>query len=202
MGVHTSNNVGKQCKNHGKIDAEFVEYWQKAYDSKEHDEEKYKELLEKVKKEIKSEGCISKRTFKGIYKWKTARTWYYVKSDKYNEYEECIREAISEKEDIMKVKKLRRLPGVGIPVASTILHFIYPERFPIVDIRTVEALQEFKKLEKNTLNHYRDTFVGYGEFRCVMLKLKRELQKSLRKIDKALFAYHKICLSKNRKKDG
>ncbi|MCD6247706.1 MAG: hypothetical protein J7J87_04750 [Candidatus Diapherotrites archaeon] len=61
MGAHTPNNVEEQCKSYKKIDTEFVEYWQERYDNIWHDEEKYKGLLKDVKKEVKSQKCISKK---------------------------------------------------------------------------------------------------------------------------------------------
>lgn len=93
------------------------------------------------------------------------------------------------------------LPGVRMPVASTILHFIYPKRFPIVDYRTVETLQHFDCLNKSRSRYFfRDTIAGYRVFQRVMLNIARQRQKwSLRQIDRALFAYHKEELKPKRR---
>lgn len=38
------------------------------------------------------------------------------------------------------VKELRLLRGVGLPTASVLLHLVFPERYPILDVRALHAL--------------------------------------------------------------
>lgn len=61
--------------------------------------------------------------------------------DNFGIYENCFVKILQDScDDGRKIEMLDDLPGIGIPVASAILHFIKPDRFPIVDFRTVEAL--------------------------------------------------------------
>lgn len=86
---------------------------------------------------------------------------------------------------------LGKLDGVGTPVASTILHFIFPREYPIIDVRTVGVLHYggYIKSKGTDAKHY-------DEFRKEMLEIARRCHTHLREVDEALFAYHKLKLSK------
>jgi hypothetical protein len=94
-------------------------------------------------------------------------------------------------EEDQKLTILLRLYGIGSPVGSTILHFMYPNSFPIIDIRTAKTLHYAGRIESSLTD-----FAHYTPFRAEMLKIAGENPGfSLREIDRALFAYHKIYLS-------
>lgn len=187
----TQNEV-KIMQNNIIIDDVFIESWGQKYDKIEGDDETYKKIVEKVKQNISKIGTISSETFEDIYNWKAARAKGYVNWDNYHKYDEVFRIALQAPKD-KKIEILIDLSGVGVPFASTILHFIYPKIFPIVDFRTVEVLQNAGYLEKSkSLYHFRNTIQGYGLFCSVILDIGRQNKKrSLRQIDKSLFAYHK-----------
>lgn len=92
-----------------------------------------------------------------------------------------------------------RLITVGIPVGSTILHFIYPERFPIIDERVIKALLYFEYLDgEKSVYQLRDYPESYNNYRNMILKIKSEFKEewNLRQIDKALFAFGKYGLNR------
>lgn len=80
--------------------------------------------------------------------------------------------------------------GFGVPVASTILHYIFPDRFPIIDIRTAEALYINSKIKSPDRSDYRI----YDQFRSAIIEIVRKTGCSLHQIDRALFAYHRDVL--------
>ena len=174
------------------INDAFIERWGQEYGKIEGDDKKYEEIIGKVKQDISKIGTISSKTLEEIYNWKAARAKGYVNWDNYHKYEEVFRNALQAPKD-KKIEILIDLSGVGIPLASTILHFIYPKIFPIVDFRTVEVLQNAGYLEKSkSLYHFRNTIQGYGLFCSVILDIGQQNPKrSLRQIDKSLFAHHK-----------
>lgn len=175
------------------IDRHFIEYWHPRYDCIEHDEGEYQEILKIVKLEIEIQGTLTQASFRRILKWKTRnRTRRYVDWDEYEKYENAFHDILC-LEDDDKVEKLLTLSGVGIPVASTILHFIYPDYFPIVDNRTVGVLQNSNyPLQRDAVSHYTSKIEGYREFREAIGKiLTQNNSYSYREIDRALFAYHK-----------
>ena len=83
----------------------------------------------------------------------------------------------------MKTKEKKKLSGILDPVASTILHFMYPDKFPIKDVRTVGTLRDKDLLGEK---------VSYKDYRTEIFKIydncKGEF--SLRQIDRALFTYN------------
>ena len=183
-----------------RVDDQFIANWHPQYGESEHDELAYQCLVKRVRMEVSELSTISRSTFEEIYDWKAARARRHVQWDDFQMYESALRNALTAPDD-QKVEVLVGLPGIGMPVASTILHFIYPTSFPIVDFRTVETLQHFRCLDKSRSRHFfRDTAAGYQVFRRAMLKIARENVKwSLREIDRALFAYHKRAMKLKKK---
>ncbi len=187
------------------IDEEFICKYGLKYDDPKigGDEKEYKELVKKVFEDV-SQGRISKSTFEYILNWKAARAKGYVKWDEFEKYENTFKNVIGMiKTDPNKyldtiISDLDELPGIGIPVASTIAHFISPKDFPIVDFRTVQVLQKANLLDaKEKYYYYRDKVEGYKDFRNKILKIAKNYARGdLRKVDRALFAYHKISSKK------
>lgn len=181
------------------IDRHFIKLWHPRYDCTEHDEEDYQEILKIVKNEIDFKGTITQSTFRRILDWKSKRIKGHVSWSEFDVYSQKIIETLNVKDDDEKVKILTSLNGVGIPVASTILHFIYPSHFPIVDIRTVNVLKLSNDLPNyKTLHFYRNTINGYRAFRSVFSDIsKKNVNYTYREIDRALFAYDKSSNKKN-----
>ncbi|MEM2374309.1 MAG: hypothetical protein QXI11_07695 [Thermoproteota archaeon] len=172
------------------IDNSFIEFWSKKYDDSDvgSDEEDYREILKKVSQEVNQQGTITKSTFFLILNWKAPRVKGIIKNRCFHEYEEGIKKAI-EAPDEQKLQILDELYGIGIPIASTILHFIYPSTFPIMDVRVTEVLHHFGYLKAKTRSRS-----NYVEFRRIILSMSQCFRCTLREIDRALFAYHKIVL--------
>ncbi|GAB6109506.1 hypothetical protein [Fusibacter bizertensis] len=175
------------------INGHFIKHWHPKYDCTEHDEEEYQEILKIVKNEVDRKGAITQNTFRRILDWKSKRIKGHVNWNEFELYNQKIIESLKVIEDDEKVKILISLYGVGIPVASTILHFIYPDHFPIVDIRTVEVLKLSNGLPNyKTVHFYRNTINGYRVFRNVFNNISKLNENySYREIDRALFAFHK-----------
>lgn len=180
-----------------KIDDNFIKKGQNNYD--ENDENEYEEIKKLVKEDIKKNETISFPSFEKLYKWKTrGRSFHNVEMKDYNElYSVNIKIALN-LPDNKKIYMLNGLPGIGIPVASTLLHFIYPDTFPIIDERTIIALQYFEYLDKNkSVYQLRDSSEAYNRYRNEILKIQKKCKESwnLREIDQALFAFEKKELS-------
>lgn len=168
------------------IDDNFIEEWHRRYNKPEigGDYVEYENLIEKVSREV-SQGAISKSTFIRILDWKAPRVKGIVKLDNFDDYAKGIKQALQAPED-RKLPILDDLYGIGVPVASTILHFIYPSIFPIMDVRVAEVLYY-----SGYLNAKSRTQNNYVNFRRVILNIAQQSKCTLREIDKALFAHHK-----------
>ena len=183
-----------------QIDDAFISKWHPKYDELEPgDEKKYDALVHTVDEEMKSKKrTISRETFLDIWKWKGAmRVIRHVRLDEYDSrYAEAFRRAAASEPPERKLAVLlgpgRKLPGVGAPTGSTIIHFIDPENTPIIDVRTVEVLVEARRIstKQRDLEHYE-------RFRKAIDLIRNDCpERTLRQIDRALFAYHKLVLDK------
>lgn len=185
-----------------QIDDAFIRKWHPKYDETEGDDPDYSKLVREVAREIGPDraGTISKDTFLAIWKWKGAiRVKRHLKMEQYDTlYAPAFKRAASKPPGQMLAEILApgvKLPGVGAPSGSTVIHFMHPKSMPIIDVRTVEVL--FKaclvSTKQRDLQHY-------DEFRLAIQEIGRRCPGwSLREIDRALFAYHKQVLNKNAK---
>src|SRR3989442_14378391 len=178
-----------------RINRPFVKRWNPVYKRVEDDEDEYKRILESVQKELKATGSISKETFTKIVDWKASRLlgnkgWIgrHLIEGHYQEYYARKISAAKKTPDKEKIFALKA-PGVDAPVASTLLHFMYPLKFPIIDVRTVEVLNHMGYINWSTRS-----MQNYWPFRKIMLDLSKQTGYSLRLVDTAMFAYHKTKL--------
>ncbi len=172
------------------IDDDFIHKWHPLYDTIEDDEEDYLKIIATVKKEIIEKTTITKQTFIKILEWKAARLKGIIRLNEFDIYAEAIKTTIH-LTDKQKLANLTNLHGIGVPLASTILHFLFPENFPIMDVRTAEVLWSAGYIESKQRDEKH-----YFPFRNAILNIQQKHPKwSLRENDRALFAYHKILFS-------
>jgi plasmid stabilization system protein ParE len=202
----TAKDENRDAKMSLQIDDEFIGRWEPLYDDPRiggDDEDHigcsggkvvgYKTLITRVGRDVSSTGTISKNTFLEIWKWKGAmRVLRHVRLEKYNTlYAPAFKSAAAappEKKLAALLAGGTKLPGVGAPTGSTIIHFIHPDTMPIIDARTVEVLFEAKRISTKQ----RVSVEHYENFRMAMDKIRDDCRdRTLRKIDRALFAYHK-----------
>lgn len=169
-----------------KLDEGFIDKWSNI----DVDEYEYNNIIELVKNDIETENTITESTFERIMNWKSARSKGNIYKQKHEEISKTITESLSVEN---KIEKLTDLYGIGVSIASTILHFIYPDVYPIIDFRTIEALQLLGHINKDVkMTDIRDTIKGYDSYRSIILEISKKVKRKLREIDKALFKFHKI----------
>ena len=91
--------------------------------------------------------------------------------------------AISSTDEYFKISSLQLLKGVSMPVASVILHFARPDKYPILDFRAIWSLgwQQPKQY----------TFEFWEKYCNYIRETAKSLKVSLRILDKALWQYSK-----------
>jgi len=184
-----------------QINDDFIREWEAKYDNIEPDEGEYQRLVAVVAREVNLRGTISQGTFVAIWKWKKAiRRLDLVRMDEYETlYANAFRRAAQEpphRRLAVLIGPNTKLPGVGAPTGSTVLHFMDPG-MPIIDVRTVEVLftAGLISTKSRDLNHYE-------EYRHAISEIERRCPRwSIRQIDRALFAYHKIVMQKKQNKE-
>jgi hypothetical protein len=191
-----------------RIDDAFIATWGPRYDEKDKDEGEYQRLLRRVREERATSGRISVETFAAIlfWKWKDlnwARNSRHVKWDSYdtvyaselareiwpsNVSDFALDEGIGD-----RTRELAGLPGLGVPTASTVLHFLAPDKVPIIDRRTAEVL-----FKADVSKNEKTDEIGYLFFRSTIRGVLARCDRpwTLRQLDRALFAYHKLALSR------
>jgi len=83
------------------------------------------------------------------------------------------------------IEKLVISQGIGFPMASTILKFINPAIFPIIDVRAYRALTG-KKPYYTTYSH--EKYIEYAE---KIAELSVKLKRPLSEIDEQLYCFDK-----------
>ena len=74
------------------------------------------------------------------------------------------------------------LRGVGVAVASVILHFGDPARYPIYDVRVRTALRRMGRRRR-----FAPTAAGWAAYAALLRELGARHRVSLRTLDKALW---------------
>jgi hypothetical protein len=183
------------------IDDAFIREWHPKYDWIQNDEIEYQRLVPQVARDMASTGTVSEKTFLAIWKWKGAmRVIGHVMLAAYGTlYAPAFRRAASEPPERKLATLIApgvKLPGVEAATGSTVIHFMHPQLMPIIDVRTIGVLFVARLIstESKDLAHYE-------EFRRAIDGIRRSCPSwTLRQIDRALFAYHKLVLDKG--KDG
>lgn len=81
-----------------------------------------------------------------------------------------------------RVRLLMGLSGVGLPVASVLLHFACPSRYPVYDVRVLAALRRIGVRQR-----FPPTPAGWTAYARRLRALARRRRVSLRTLDKALW---------------
>ena len=198
------------------FDRDFVMEWECKHcqcQGGDEDEHEYQEIVKAVQRDIAKANTICKHTLNRILKWKDKRERAKAKVN-WGQYDVIytprfrliIADSIPDHHKLFiliwdKSELSKKLPvasgvldnihgkahGFGVPIASTVLHFIFPDRFPIIDIRTTETVYLAYKIKSPN----REDHQIYDPFRSAILEIARKTGCTLHQIDRALFAYHK-----------
>lgn len=117
--------------------------------------------------------------------WKTRRQKKNYESEENDDFtvKEITNFALCTKSEIVRIKSLMILRGVSWPVASVILHFAFPNKYPILDFRVIWSLG-WKQPK-----YY--TFDFWQKYVNKLRQLLKKYKVSLRVLDKALWYYSK-----------
>lgn len=145
-----------------ELNREFVKYWASKYD------DDYKEKYAKLEREIKEwlatqpePKYFDKEHFVKLGKWKTPRQERNYKNNDENLVQEATRLAYEVSDERLKLHILTVLRGVRVPVASTLLHFMHPDKFPIFDVRARSSLEELSEWNKSTNDSSQEAWLEY-----------------------------------------
>ncbi len=128
-------------------------------------------------------GHYTREDFLTVYRWKAARSEPRAAVSDEATIVAATARSFAALEEAARFEALTVLPGVGGPVASALLHFAFPEGYPILDVRALESLGVKARSVYPTA-----FWVEYVEY-CRELAPAHGV--SLRTLDKALWQYSK-----------
>ncbi len=130
----------------------------------------------------RARGFYTRAQFLTVCAWKTPRSRPLVAANAETAVRAATRAALAPAGERERIEALLALAGVGVPTASTLLHFAEPDRYPILDVRALESLGETVA---------RSTYpVAYWlEYVAACRALARRHGVGLRTLDKALWQH-------------
>jgi hypothetical protein len=116
-----------------------------------------------------------------ICEWKTVRSRSRVAKNTAGFVEGITRAAFATEDEAERMAALCALRGVNLPTASVLLHFAFPDRYPIIDWRALESLGQPRQ-PTYTIEYWR----AYVD---ACRKLAAQAGVTMRVLDKALWQY-------------
>ncbi len=164
-----------------RLTRDNVTEWAERYDQDATTQDKAVE--KEMKDKLVTQRFLTKDDLVKIGLWKSRRPkkWYESNDD------EVVREltgfSFAATTEGARIGALCALNGVSFPVASVVLHFAFPECYPILDFRALESLGEPQPQSYNL-----ERWLAY----CKQVKsIAEKLRLPLRTVDKALWQYSK-----------
>jgi hypothetical protein len=128
-------------------------------------------------------GYYTREEFLQVCAWKTVRSRPKVAANTESAVVDATQRALATVDEATTIASLLELEGVGVPTASTLLYFAFPDDYPILDIRALESLGVKPR------STYPVSF--WLEYLEACRKLSRRAGVSLRTLDKALWQHSK-----------
>ena len=115
------------------------------------------------------------------WKWRGGRTRQLVRQNTQAEVREISKVSFSASSERLRIGALLALHGVSWPMASVILHFSFPEQYPILDVRAMRTV--------NGSTVY--NFERWLEYVELCRETARHMDVAMRVLDRALWAVDK-----------
>jgi hypothetical protein len=129
----------------------------------------------------RTRGHYTRGEFIAVCRWKTPRSAPKVAANKARSVVEQTGRAFAASDEGQRMEALLELTGVGVPTASTVLFFAFPDDYPILDVRALESLG-VKPRSQYPISFW----LGYLET-CRDLAFRHEVH--IRTLDKALWQH-------------
>jgi len=169
------------------IDKTWIEEWAEKYDygNNKGMVDLEKGILEAVKNVGPSPSHLTKAILMDIVKWKSPRSKGYASKNDEQFVRDVTQVSFSAKNEELKIGALTLMQGVNYRIASTILYFRDPDRYPIMDWRAWKSLEVLGEVQ----GEIGDTFHSWQNYVRVCREIAKRNKVTLRTLDKALWAY-------------
>lgn len=136
-------------------------------------------------------GWLNKSEFLEICLWKSRRPKRLYEQNSDYDIKEFTRKAFLESDEKNKIDILVNLRGVSVPTASAILSVTNSVKYPIIDVRCVQTLNDIKYITWRNINSS-----NWVKYLVIIRELATKHNKTAREVEKGLFAYNKLKLDK------
>jgi len=127
----------------------------------------------------RARGHYTRAEFVALCAWKTPRSRPKIASNSDRNVVDATARAFATADEAARIGALLALNGVGVPTASTLLYFAFPDEYPILDVRALDSLGV-----KSRSSYPVSFWLAYLE---VCRSLARRSGVSLRTLDMALW---------------
>lgn len=159
---------------HLRFPVREIGYWAEQYSDDDR-------AVERIAKAVRQRRWLTRHEFLKVCEWKTPRSRRHCAKNS-NEFVRCVTAvALSTKNERLRIEVLTLLNGVSWPTASVILHFMAPDRYPILDFRALWSLG----IENAPVYDF-EFWEAYTKC-CWALAARAGV--SMRELDRALWAY-------------
>lgn len=135
-------------------------------------------------------GYYTRPEFMVVCRWKSPRSAGKAERNSPADVRRATRIALRDRDEVARMQALISLAGVGVPVASTLLHFAFPRQYPILDYRALESLGQ-----KRRSTYPVSFWLRYLE---ACRRIAGENHVSLRTLDKALWQHSRDATGASR----
>ncbi len=139
--------------------------------------------VERIGRMARRAGYLRRSAFLALCRWKTPRTAPLCASNDAALVRRATALAFATQDERVRVELLMLLKGVSWPTASAILHFCFPDRYPVLDVRALWTLSVSPPREYGWA--FWSAYVDYSR------RLARRAGVSMRTLDRALWTYSK-----------
>ncbi len=163
-----------------KINKKNILVYEKIYDADY--KPKHRIVEEEMKRLLKKQRYLRREDLIKIVGWKTRnRSVHYCKENDSNKIRELTKRSFCVGDEKARIESLLTLKGVSWRVASAILHFAFPSKYPIWDFRVLQSLDWPERYNFNLWQKY-----------CNEInKISKKYKLPIRTVEKALWKYSK-----------
>jgi hypothetical protein len=160
-----------------RLPARDVRKWAARYDQGVDDG------LAELGQRARKRGYLTGKDLRALARWKTPRTAAQVARNAEGFVRDVTRVAFATECERPRIEVLLLLRGVAWPTASVILHFVYPERYPVLDYRALWSVG----VSPAPLYG----FAFWERYLAFTRATARRLEVTMRDLDRALWQYSK-----------
>ena len=146
--------------------------------------------LIKEMKEAKRKGYFTRKEMFNIAHWKSPRKAYLCWLNSKRKTRQISKSVFSITDDKQRMELLRKLWGVGVPVASAILTIIYPKKYGVIDFRVWQVLNLYKLVDEKPSGKSLSVN-NWLLYVNILRDFAKKHKVKARDIDRTLFDYHK-----------